>query len=300
MQADLTCFSEETCKETEKHASRSDMFLGNMQEIADLTPIHEEKRGEYKKAAAAARNMQDPVSELKTSASDDPDNPEEPPASADFFTILADKLAEAGHRGIRATQFEHLGELVPRYAAATGGVLPDEATADYIVGRLLDSSGVRNVAGFVLTITEDVLRTGEGYEEPQPARAPPPSQPEHDSVPEPPDWELLHLAHINQTAPAPDIWAQTLEKVQPDVARPAFETWLRDTTGWAYAESTFVVCTQNAFVSEMLTNRLHPVIERAVREVTGKILTIKYTLKAPDNEDCPVCTSTGDISAAAS
>ena len=299
MQADVACLSEETCKETEKHARRSDRFLRNMQEIADPTPIHEEKRGEYKKAAAA-RNMQDPDSELTASARDDPDNFNDPQASADFFAILADKLTDAGHRGIRPAQFEHLRQLLPQYASATDGVLPDEATADYIVGRLTASSGIRNVAGFVLAITEDVLRTGEGYEEPQPDRAPPPSQPEPDSVPEPPDWELLHLAHIEQTAPARELWAATLEKVRPEVARPAFETWLSDTTGWAYAQNTFVVCTHNAFITEMLANRLHPIIERSVRDVTGEVLTIKYAVKAQDNETCAVCQHANEVSTAAS
>ena len=61
---------------------------------------------------------------------------------------------------------------------------------------------MRNVVGFVRKVTQDVLTTGEGYveqEEPE-QPAPPPERPAEPSPP--PDWELLHLAHVEQVSPA--------------------------------------------------------------------------------------------------
>ena len=270
MSSPVTCIGENPRPEIEKHVTLSDKNQGNMS--LSVTPLQytEDKRGEDKEEAAAANAS--PGYETEVS----------------FFNILVKALGQAGHRGIRPAQFDHLRELVPKYAEATGGVLPDESTAEYIVGRLKASRGVRNVAGFVLSITEDVLRTGEGYEEPGPARASPSGLPETETDPEP-DWELLHLAHLDQVAPAQDVWASVLEALRSQVSRPAFETWLSESKGAAYIEDRFVVGTPDRFISEMLEHRLHPVIERAVRDVTGEVLHIRFVVEAQGSETCPVC-----------
>ena len=283
MSSPVTCIDENPRPEIKKHVTLSDKNQGNMS--LSVTPhlLVEDKEGEDKEEAAAA-NMS-PGYETEVS----------------FFSLLVKALGQAGHRGIRPAQFDHLRELVPKYSEATGGVLPDESTADYIVGRLKASKGVRNVTGFVLSVTEDVLRTGEGYEEPGPARASPSELPEIEIDPDPePDWELIHLAHLEQVAPAQEVWASALERLRTEVSRPAFETWLAESRGVAYVEGTFVVGIANRFAAEMLEHRLHPVIERVVRYVTDSVLSIEYAVQARDDETCPVCEGAADVSAAAS
>ena len=151
---------------------------------ADMTPLQytEEKYEEDKIQDAAAADL-----------SKDQDS------VTSFFDLLTEVLGNAGYLGIRAVQFADLSELLHDYEVVTGSA-PDQRTADYIVGRLRDSKGVRNVVGFVRTLTEDVLRTGEGYVPVDdfpaaPYRAPP-------ERPEEPDWEMLHLAHAEQVSPA--------------------------------------------------------------------------------------------------
>ena len=242
----------------------------------DTPSTHEEKIHEEKEDHAAAANMSDATSECLTG----------------FFDVLVRSLARAGHPGIRAAQFEDLTGLLARYQKLTGSA-PDEHTADYIAGRVSDSRGVRNVVGFARRITRDVLTTGEGFvaglaREPPPVSLPASTR-EHKFAPEPPDWDLLHLAHVEQVSPVQQVWASVLEVLRSQVPRPAFETWLVGSEGWAFAAGQFVVSTPSQFATEMLEKRLHPLIERAVREVVGADLGIKYTVAPRDGELCPRC-----------
>ncbi len=260
----LTCSEGLTCQVT-RHVCAKHV------NSADTPSLHEEKIEEEKEEAAAAANMSDSASEDLTG----------------FFELLAGSLAKAGHPGIRAAQFADLSGFLGEYEILTGSP-PDERTTEYIAGRVRESRGVRNVVGFARRIAEDVLRTGEGYVERMQAavsRSPPPQ-----AVAEPaPDWELLHLAHVEQVSPAAEVWALVLEVLRSQVPRPAFETWLVESRGWAYAEGRFVVGTPNSFVVEMLRNRMHPLIERALRDVAGAELSIGYTVAPRDDEPCPHC-----------
>ena len=62
----------------------------------------------------------------------------------------------------------------------------------------------------------------------------------------------------------------------------------------------FVVGSANTFASEMVKNRMHPQIKRAVREVAGVELKIEYAVVASDDlRECPLC-YTKDVPVAAS
>ena len=178
------------------------------------------------------------------------------------------------------------------------GSPPDQRTAEYIVGRVSESKGVRNVVGFVRKVTQDVLTTGEGYVELVSAPAPQPDRPV-EPLP-PPDWNLLHLAHGEQVSSAQKIWDAVLELLRSQVSKPAFETWLSEASGAAYAEGRFVVGSANTFASEMVKNRMHPLIVRAVREVVGVKLEIEYAVVASDDQqECPLCHAVENEKAAA-
>ena len=263
-----------------KEGNLSD-FGRNLSENRTGYPIKEDKRG-IKEDHAAAANLSDSTDENRTG----------------FFETLATTLTEAGHPGIRAAQFTDLTGFLASYTNLTGSP-PDQRTAEYIVGRVSETAGIRNVVGFARKITQDVLTTGEGYVayEPPAPPAPPSERPVESS---PPDWELLHLAHGKQMSSAQEIWGAVSERLRGQVSRPAFETWVAEASGAAYAEGCFVVGSANSFASEMLKNRMHPQIEKAVREVAGVELEIEYAVVAPDNRrECPLCHEK-DMSVAAS
>ena len=263
-----------------KEGNLSD-FGRNLSENRTGYPIKEDKRG-IKEDHAAAANLSDSTDENRTG----------------FFETLATTLTEAGHPGIRAAQFTDLTGFLADYTNLSGSP-PDQRTAEYIVGRVSETAGIRNVVGFARKITQDVLTTGEGYVayEPPAPPAPPSERPVESS---PPDWELLHLAHGKQMSSAQEIWGAVSERLRGQVSRPAFETWVAEASGAAYAEGRFVVGSANSFASEMLKNRMHPQIEKAVREVAGVELEIEYAVVAPDNRrECPLCHEK-DMSVAAS
>ena len=263
-----------------KEGNLSD-FGRNLSENRTGYPIKEDKRG-IKEDHAAAANLSDSTDENRTG----------------FFETLATTLTEAGHPGIRAAQFTDLTGFLADYTNLTGSP-PDQRTAEYIVGRVSETAGIRNVVGFARKITQDVLTTGEGYVayEPPAPPSPPSERPVESS---PPDWELLHLAHGKQMSSAQEIWGAVSERLRGQVSRPAFETWVAEASGAAYAEGCFVVGSANSFASEMLKNRMHPQIEKAVREVAGVELEIEYAVVAPDNRrECPLCHEK-DMSVAAS
>ena len=215
-----------------------------------------------------------------------------------FFDQLSTALAKAGYPGIRAAQFADLSGFLADYTNLTGSP-PDQRTAEYIVSRVSETVGIRNVAAFVRRLAGDVLTTGEGFVAYEPPPAPPPEGPA-EPLP-PPDWAVLHLAHVEQVAPAQEVWDSVLDVLRGQVSSTAYETWLSSSSGAAYAEGQFVVSTANSFTSEMLRNRMHPLIERAVRDVVGVELTIQYAVAPMEGRgECPICQAGEEAQAAAS
>ena len=277
----MTGFDEETCNDSEKPVTNHDRFSRNLSQSMTPHPIHEEKEHEEKEDHAAA------ACEVYLSSS-----------VTGFFDQLAKALADAGYSGIRAAQFADLTDFLAEYTNVTGSP-PDQRTADYIVGRVSETPDIRNVAAFVRRLARDVLTTGEGfvaYEPPPPT--PPPERPS-EPLP-PPDWAVLHLAHVEQDSPSQEIWDAVLDLLRSQVSKLVFETWLTEASGAAYAEGKFVVGSANSFASEMLKNRMHPQIERAVRDVAGVELEIQYSVVPLEGRgECPICQS-GEAEAAAS
>ena len=267
----LTHSDEETCNDSEKPVTNHDRFDRNLSQSMTPHPIYEEKEHEEKEDHAAA------ACEVNLSSS-----------VTGFFDQLSTSLADAGYSGIRAAQFADLTGFLAEYTNVTGSP-PDQRTADYIVGRVSETVGIRNVAAFVRRLARDVLTTGEGfvaYEPPPPA--PPPERPS-EPLP-PPDWAVLHLSHVEQDSPAQEVWDSVLDMLRGQVSRPAFETWLSASSGAAYADGQFVVGTANSFTSEMLRNRMHPLIERAVGDMVGVDLGIQYAVAPLEGRgECPIC-----------
>ena len=267
----LTHSDEETCNDSGKPVTNHDRFDRNLSQSMTPHPIHEEKEHEEKEDHAAA------ACEVNLSSS-----------VTGFFDQLSIALADAGYSGIRAAQFADLTGFLAEYTSVTGSP-PDQRTADYIVGRVSETAGIRNVAAFVRRLARDVLTTGEGFVAYEPPPPEPPSEGPSEPLP-PPDWAVLHLSHIEQDSPAQKVWDSVLDMLRGQVSRPAFETWLSASSGAAYADGQFVVGTANSFTSEMLRNRMHPLIERAVRDVVGVDLGIQYVVAPLEGRgECPIC-----------
>ena len=71
---------------------------------------------------------------------------------------------------------------------------------------------------------------------------------------------------------ATEVWDRVLDDLQIQVTRPTFETWLKQTAGVAVTDDAFVVGAPNAFVAEMLEQRMSSLIAQAVeRQVKRRV-----------------------------
>ena len=72
------------------------------------------------------------------------------------------------------------------------------------------------------------------------------------------------------------IWKAALGELQLQVTRPSYETWLRDTTGVSFGDGEFVVGTPNAFVAEMLEQRMYSLISQVLERITTHKVDVRF------------------------
>ena len=80
------------------------------------------------------------------------------------------------------------------------------------------------------------------------------------------------------------IWDAALGQLQLHVTRPNFETWLKNTIGVAYRDGEFVVGAPNAFVAEMLEQRMYSLISRTLESVVKSEVEIRFEVTSPEGE----------------
>ena len=77
------------------------------------------------------------------------------------------------------------------------------------------------------------------------------------------------------------VWDTALGQLQLQVTRPNYDTWLKDTTGLAADNGTFIIGTPSDFVSEWLSTKMSPVISRTVSGILGHEVTVRFQVISP-------------------
>ena len=72
------------------------------------------------------------------------------------------------------------------------------------------------------------------------------------------------------------IWEAALGELQLQVTRPSYMTWLDNTVGVSCRDGEFVVGTPNAFVAEMLEQRMYALISLTMEKVTKGRVDVKF------------------------
>jgi chromosomal replication initiator protein len=80
------------------------------------------------------------------------------------------------------------------------------------------------------------------------------------------------------------MWEAVLGRLQLQVTRPSFDTWLRDTSGLSLDGQALVVGVPTTFAAEWLQRRMHNLIGSAVAAVTGATPTITYRVRGAAEE----------------
>jgi chromosomal replication initiator protein len=89
----------------------------------------------------------------------------------------------------------------------------------------------------------------------------------------------LHAAGIgDRLEPAKEIWERALGKLQIQVSKANYTTWLSDSQGLSCQDNIFVVSVPNIFVSEWLSKRLYPLVRKTLVDIMGKDVDVQFTV----------------------
>ena len=80
-------------------------------------------------------------------------------------------------------------------------------------------------------------------------------------------------------APAQRTWEAALGRLQLQVTRPSYDTWLRDTVGLSIDGEALVVGVPTTFAAEWLGGRMHGLIETAVASVARAPLGVRFAVR---------------------
>ena len=224
-------------------------------------------------------------------------------------TFLVPAFENVGLTGFTEASLNFVEYAVPRFAEIHGRQ-PDKAVADHMAERLVKFIRQEGIdisvephrilserGGYLRNVlVPSVLEAGMALRfepvdsEPEPV---PQAQPLARERVDESDWKILHTAHVveSRTKHPAQVWDAALGELQQQVARPAFETWLRDTGGVGITNAEFYVGTANSFVSEMLEHRMYPLIERAVEKILDAPIAVRFVVVSmnADQSDCPLC-----------
>jgi len=78
--------------------------------------------------------------------------------------------------------------------------------------------------------------------------------------------------------PAKEIWERALGKLQIQVSKANYTTWLSDSQGLSCQDNTFVISVPNVFVAEWLSKRLYPLVRKTLVDIMGKDVDIQFEI----------------------
>ncbi|PSB01816.1 chromosomal replication initiator protein DnaA [Merismopedia glauca] len=74
------------------------------------------------------------------------------------------------------------------------------------------------------------------------------------------------------------LWSQVLERLQQQLSRPTFETWIKTATVEELASDRLIICTPNPFAKNWLQKYYIKMISDVVQEIVGQPLEILITV----------------------
>ena len=78
------------------------------------------------------------------------------------------------------------------------------------------------------------------------------------------------------------MWKAVLGDLQVQLTRPSYETWFTGTVGLEYTDHEFVVGAPNAFVAEMLDQRMYSLISRALERVVDRGVEVRFQVMSQE------------------
>jgi chromosomal replication initiator protein len=75
---------------------------------------------------------------------------------------------------------------------------------------------------------------------------------------------------------AREIWQSALGKLQIQVSKANYTTWLSDSQGLNCRDDVFVVGVPNVFVAEWLSKRLYPLVRKTLVDITARDIDVRF------------------------
>ncbi len=72
------------------------------------------------------------------------------------------------------------------------------------------------------------------------------------------------------------LWEAVLGRLELQVSRPSFATWLRDTTGVSFDDGRMVVSTPSTFAARWLEQRMSALVEATLSQIAGRPSTVHF------------------------
>jgi len=78
--------------------------------------------------------------------------------------------------------------------------------------------------------------------------------------------------------PAKEIWKSALGKLQIQVSKANYTTWLSNSQGISCQDNTFVISVPNVFVAEWLSKRLYPLVRKTLVDIMGRDVDVQFVV----------------------
>ena len=79
------------------------------------------------------------------------------------------------------------------------------------------------------------------------------------------------------------IWNQVLERLEKQLSRPTFETWIKTATVLRLQDNCLTICAPNPFILNHLQKHYLQIVSDTVKEIVGHPLEIRFTVAQGDN-----------------
>ena len=80
---------------------------------------------------------------------------------------------------------------------------------------------------------------------------------------------------MNKPSPR-TLWEAVLGRLELQVSRPSFATWLRDTTGVSFDDDRMVVVAPSTFAARWLEQRMSTLVEATLSQIAGRPSTVRF------------------------
>jgi len=81
------------------------------------------------------------------------------------------------------------------------------------------------------------------------------------------------------------LWQATLGRLQLQLDRASYDTWISSSQSVSYEDGVLVVGVQSAYAKDWLENRLYPIIQRTATEVAGRTISVRFIVRRNTGKD---------------